>query len=308
MVDFTPGRTTRFAAVLLVTPLLVAVSTPAAAQQDGSTQPAPNSTTNLGTMVVAPQQSPGQNKAQAPKMRVNRHSLNINLGPILPAPGVSPKSTQPPPGHMHTVQQHVVHTPPRPIHVVSPNYPVNAYANGVKGSVTVSFTINKSGTTSHIHILHSAPPGIFDAAAEAAVRQWLFQPATENNHPVADTVSQTLVFRPPQSNGAGNAQANGSSSRHSGKPPADSVPGNIHPVHLVPPEYPTSAYGSGQGGVVTISFQVEPNGRTSHIRVVYAKPQHIFNVATENAVRQWRFKHISHPTKVVQTIRFTPPN
>ena len=308
MVDFTPGRTTHFAAILLVTPLLAAFSPAAVAQQNGSNQSAPNSTTNLGTMVVAPQQSPDQNNANGPKMRVNRQSLKINLGPSLPSPGVLPKSTQPAPGHAPAGQQHVARTPPRPIHVVSPDYPANAYANGIKGSVTVGFTIDKSGTTSRIHILRSNPPGVFDEAAEAAVRQWLFQPATENNQPVADTVSQTLVFRPPQSNEPGSAQAGQSIIRHSGRPPADSVPGNIHPVHLVPPKYPTGAYGSGEGGMVTVSFKVEPDGRTSHIRVVYAKPRHIFNVATKNAVRQWRFKHVSHPTTVVQTIRFTPPN
>ena len=134
--------------------------------------------------------------------------------------------------------------------------------------------------------------------------QWLFQPATENGQPIAENVSQTLVFRPPANTPV---QTASNTIRHTGGPPADSVPGNIHPVHLVPPQYPPAAYRRNQGGSVTVSFLVEPSGHTSHIRVMYSNPRYIFNRAATAAVRRWRFKHVA-TTGVVQTIRFTPPN
>ncbi len=276
-------------------------SVAALAQQD-ATSSATNSTTNLGTLVVAPQKAPNQSSAPKPDLRVQRQSLNLNLG-VSPTPPPNGRVKQPPQPQQH---QAVQRTPPSPLHIVQPQYPVAAYNGHLKGTVTVGFTIDASGSTSHIHIIGSQPPGVFDDAARAAVKQWLFQPATVNGQPVAENVSQTLVFRPPAH--SQQSPAHPASVRHSGGPPSDSVPGNIHPVRISPPRYPPAAYNNNRGGRVTVSFVVDPNGRTSHIRVVYSKPRHIFDNAAMNAVRRWRFKPVSKPTTVVQTIRFTPPN
>ena len=295
-------RIVSLSAALALAPTLAALPAAARAQQDSNT-PASNSTTNLGTLVVAPQNAPDKANTQRTNLRVQRHSLNLNLG----------QSPVPPPSRDIRVrqqqeqqqQQVAQRTPPSPLHIVPPQYPPSAYARHVEGTVTVGFTVNASGTTSHIHIIDSRPAGLFDAAARTAVSQWLFQPATENGQPIAENVSQTLVFRPPAN---APSQTASDTIRHSGGPPADSVPGNIHPVHLVPPQYPPAAYRRNQGGSVTVSFLVEPSGHTSHIRVMYSDPRHIFNRAATEAVRRWRFKHVTKPTEVVQTIRFTPPN
>ncbi len=290
-------------AALAIAPALAVMPAAARAQQDSDTS-STSSTTNLGTLVVAPQKAPSQSSAPQPNLKVRRNSLRLNLG-ISPSP--------PPTHHAGTPQQPTPHqtvqrTAPTPLHIVQPQYPASAYARHVKGTVTVGFTISASGTTSHIHIIDSHPAKIFDAAARNAVSQWLFQPATENGQPVAENVSQTLVFRPPANTPQAPEQAEAKPVRHFGGPPANTVPGNIHPLHLVPPKYPPAAYRRNQGGMVTVSFVVDPNGHTSHIDVVYSKPRHIFDSAAEDAVRHWRFKPVSQPTKVVQTITFTPPN
>lgn len=289
---------------LALVPILAGAPASALGQQDSDTSSSSN-TTNLGTMVVAPQDAPNQSSAPKPNLKVRRNSLNLNLG----------ASPNPPPGHSNSTlrqqpqsQQPVQRSEATPLHVVSPEYPASAYARRIKGTVTVGFTINASGTTSHIHIIDSHPSGIFDAAARAAVSQWLFQPATKNGQPVAENVSQTLVFRPPANMQQTPSRTASNTVRHFGGPPSNSVPGNIHPVHLVPPQYPPAAYRRNQGGLVTVSFLVDSNGRTSHIDVVYSKPRHIFDSAARDAVRQWRFKPVTQPTKVVQTITFTPPN
>jgi len=289
-------RITSVSAVALVVALGMP-SVAALAQQDAT-----SSSTNLGTLVVAPQKAPNQSGGPKPNLKVHRQSLNLNLGvsPSPPPNGGIKQPRQPQP------QQAVQRTQPTPLHIVQPQYPVSAYNSHLKGTVTIGFRIDASGSTSHIHIIDSQPPGIFDDAARAAVKQWLFQPATVNGQPVAENVSQTLVFRPPSR--AEQTPAQSRAIRHSGGPPSDSVPGNIYPVHIVPPRYPPAAYNNNKGGRVTVSFVVGPDGRTTHIRVVYSKPRHIFDTAAMNAVRRWRFKPVSKPTTVVQTIRFTPPN
>jgi TonB family protein len=288
---------------LALVPILAGTPATALGQQDSDTS-STSSTTNLGTLVVAPQNAPNQSSAPKPDLKVRRNSLNLNLG-VSPSPSPSHgNSTSRQPQFRQPVQRSAA----TPLHVVSPEYPASAYARHIKGTVTVGFTINASGTTSHIHIIDSHPSGVFDAAARAAVSQWLFQPATENGQPVAENVSQTLVFRPPANMDQTPSQTASNTVRHFGGPPSNSVPGNIHPVHLVPPQYPPTAYRRNQGGLVTVSFLVDPSGRTSHIDVVYSKPRHTFDSAAKDAVRQWRFKPVTKPTKVVQTITFTPPD
>lgn len=303
MFDRKLHRIINLAAPLLLVPLIGGFSMTAAAQQDATASSTSN-TTNLGTMVVAPQHAPNPSSAPQANLKVQRHSLNLDFGPGSSAPA-QPPTSKPQQALPHPAVHHPVkRVPPSPLHIVQPQYPANAYASEQKGTVTVGFTITSGGSTTNIHILDSHPSGVFDNAAREAVSQWLFQPATENGQPVAVNVSQTLVFRPPHPATAKAAR----STRHSGAPPADSVPGNIHPLHLVPPQYPSRAYRLSEGGVVTVSFVVRPNGHTARIKVLYSKPRVTFNNAAMNAVRQWRFKPVNHTTRVVQTIRFTPPD
>lgn len=55
------------------------------------------------------------------------------------------------------------------------------------------------------------------------------------------------------------------------------------------PEYPSSALRSRQSGSVVVSFTVDPDGRTSNVKVVSSTTRHIFDRAAMNAVRSYRF-------------------
>lgn len=291
----------RFFRVLLAALALFSCAPVLLAQQQ-SPSASTDSNTNLGTLIVSPQKAPQQASAPQANLRVQRQALNLNLGSG-PVPSVIPaQTTQATPKEqpVHATR----HVGPRPLDLSAPHYPANALADHKEGTVTVAFTIQPDGSTADIRIVNSEPPGVFDNAARAAVRRWLFQPATTNGMPVASNVSQTLIFRPP----AGAAAQPKPPSDKARQTPADSVPGNVHPTHLVAPQYPSSAYRSGQGGSVTLSFMVTRSGRTSDIRVLASKPRHVFDHAAREAVRRWRFKPVKTPTKVIQTIRFTPPD
>lgn len=280
----------------------LATCVPGLAQQTpsaGTSSPA----TNLGTMVVAPDNAPNASTVTE-QLRVQRRALKLNFGSTPAAPpnlgqssGMRPKSAAPV----------IKRLPPRPLDVSPPQYPSRALAKRLKGTVTVAFTIRADGTTSNIRIKESQPPGVFNYAARKAVRHWLFRPATANGVPVASRVRQTLVFRPPAGTQSPAPRQHAPQAGAVGRHPADSVPSNIHPTHLVAPQYPQQAYRSRVGGSVTVSFMVAPNGHTRDIRVVTSRPRHIFDNAAVEAVQRWRFKPVAKPTRVVQTIRFTPP-
>ena len=56
-------------------------------------------------------------------------------------------------------------------------YPPAAKAAGIEGSVTVRYDVTAAGAVANARVVASAPAGVFDAAALAAVRQWRFRAA-----------------------------------------------------------------------------------------------------------------------------------
>lgn len=301
-----PQRTIRFFCTSLGALALLSCAPGLLAQQpspSSSTSP----TTNLGTLIVSPEKAPHQASAPQANLRVQRQALNFNLGSG-PSPTAASAQTKKAVPKEQPPAPAVKRVAPQPLHVFAPHYPASALSNREKGTVTVAFTIQPDGSTADIRIVSSEPSGVFDSAARAAVSRWLFRPATANGMPVASNARQTLVFRPPaRAKTAPPAQPKPQPDQ-ARQIPADSVPGNVHPTHLVAPQYPPNAYRSRQGGSVTVSFLVTRSGRTSDIQVITSEPRHIFDNAAKDAVRQWQFKPVKAPTKVVQTIKFTPPD
>ncbi len=56
-------------------------------------------------------------------------------------------------------------------------YPPAAKAAGVEGSVTVRYDVTAGGAVANAQVVASAPPGVFDDAALASIRQWRFKAA-----------------------------------------------------------------------------------------------------------------------------------
>ncbi|MGH8273684.1 MAG: energy transducer TonB [Gammaproteobacteria bacterium] len=282
-------------------------------------QQAPAPTTSLGTMVVTPLRTNAP-YASTRTTKIQRSSLNLQMQtglPVqrgaLPPPSANRKSppAQPLP-HPKSQPKPIIRTPPRALRIVPPKYPGAAAAQHLRGSVTVGFTIEADGRTARIHILSATTRNVFNQATREAVRQWRFRPATENGKPVARTVSQTIVFNPPvQQTTLPQPPPTPKLAQTQAAPPkqasAKSVPVKIQPTHIVAPAYPPKAYRQGIGGAVTVQFTVGTDGRPRHIRVIQATPQGLFNEAAKQAVRKWRFQPIETPTKITQTIHFTPP-
>lgn len=75
----------------------------------------------------------------------------------------------------------------------SPRYPEGAQWAGAEGYALMRFDVNAEGRTENVEIVYSIPYREFGEEGERAVRQWRYQPATQNGVPVVQTDIVTLL-------------------------------------------------------------------------------------------------------------------
>lgn len=83
--------------------------------------------------------------------------------------------------------------PPRPIKIVKPKYPKDAFATRLEGVVEVEILIDAGGKVARARLLKSVPR--LDQAALDTVNQWRFSPAMKNGHPVATIALAPVMFQ-----------------------------------------------------------------------------------------------------------------
>ncbi len=79
-----------------------------------------------------------------------------------------------------------------------PDYPENALAQHVSGSVTVQFTVDVNGEPRDIHVIEATPPGVFDRAALAAIKHWRYAPMVVNGTAIEVPVKTLVRFELPK--------------------------------------------------------------------------------------------------------------
>lgn len=87
--------------------------------------------------------------------------------------------------------------PPQVISRRFPRYPAEAEAQGLEGVVVVRLLIDAEGRVETARVVRAEPPGVFEEAAEAAVRGWRFTPARDGGQAVPVWARQTLRFELP---------------------------------------------------------------------------------------------------------------
>jgi TonB family protein len=83
---------------------------------------------------------------------------------------------------------------PRVISRSRVRYPETARKQGLVGHVLLRFHLDEKGGMSQLHVVQAEPPGVFEKAALAAVREWRFAPAEKNGVPVAYWVELPMPF------------------------------------------------------------------------------------------------------------------
>jgi TonB family protein len=85
--------------------------------------------------------------------------------------------------------------PAKIIRRVAPVAPAGISARQ-SGFVVVKFNIATNGRVGDVEVVESSPTGVFDDAARAAVRKWMYEPRKENGAAVESSAKARLVFEP----------------------------------------------------------------------------------------------------------------
>ena len=84
--------------------------------------------------------------------------------------------------------------PPKELHRPSLQYPRASQEDGDEGIVTLRFIVQPDGSISDIRIARSSGHRRLDTAAQKALRNTKFQPATCHGKPIAVRIHQSFRF------------------------------------------------------------------------------------------------------------------
>ncbi len=82
-----------------------------------------------------------------------------------------------------------------PLVTLPPRYPPTAKARRIEGFVEVEFSVDTDGKTADIRIIDAEPAGVFERAAQRAIRRWRFQAHVVEGKAVAVRARQRVDFR-----------------------------------------------------------------------------------------------------------------
>ena len=183
--------------------------------------------------------------------------------------------------------------PPVRIGGSQPEYPVEARAAGVEGTVVLYGLIGRDGKVREARVVRGLSPPL-DAAALAAFRTWRFSPATQKGKKVEFKYNAGIEFRInfPAEQVAATSEPEGAPAAPAAAAPDAPLPygGNFTaPVRttMVWPQKPPGA--QMVKGEVTLQLIVGKSGEVQDIDVVAGLPQGVTEAAIE-AVRQWKFR------------------
>ncbi len=182
------------------------------------------------------------------------------------------------------------------LHTIDPIYPPEAKAKGIQGTVWLKGMIGIDGRAHDLKLVSG--PRALVGAAEDAVRQWTFEPATFDGKPRAVPWDFHLNFRmdettePPR-----NIALSRESMTH-------------RVVRKVAPVYPAEAQRKGIYGDVVLRALVGKDGRVKSVEKISGNP--ILAKAAIAAVRQWAYEPTlihGEPVDVhlTVTVSFAPP-
>ncbi|HEU4664285.1 MAG TPA: M56 family metallopeptidase [Dokdonella sp.] len=170
-------------------PTAPVASVPATAAGAVAAAAASSSRETVPAAVAAPKQAPLANLPAPATPTANAASLRAPAAaPATTAPAKAKPDASAP---LEPVAAPAAPKPPVATYVVAPSFP-NYYASQ-SGRVEATFTIAEDGSVKDIKFV-GAKDGAFERAAERALRQWRFDPATLPDQPMRYT--QAFVFAP----------------------------------------------------------------------------------------------------------------
>lgn len=101
--------------------------------------------------------------------------------------------------------------------------------------------------------------------------------------------------------------------RRAAAPDLRALAAQLKRIHYQAPRYPNRALDDRISGSVVVQFVVDPQGRTTQLKVVESKPQGVFDRAAMDAIARWRYRPARYDGRPVAVpvrtlIRFVLPN
>jgi TonB family protein len=260
-------------------------------------------------------------ESAVPVGRSTLSTLALILLPILTAGCalLGGRRAEPPPAPPAVVETPVRmswEVAPRLISMVTPVYPDSARRAGIEGQVNLQIVVDELGRVTEAEVLLARPAGLFDEAAVAAIRQWIFEPARAGGKPIKVRMGQRMEFslgdrRPPSPSPPPAGEKPPIIVREM-EPPHVPKPGEtpifmawedapeLIPVTQVRPEYPAIALKAGLEGKVILQIVIDEEGNVIQADVILAQPPGVFEDAAIKAIRQWKFKPAKQRDKAIK--------
>lgn len=187
-----------------------------------------------------------------------------------------------------------------------PEYPVEARAAGIEGTVVLFGVVDRSGKVKNARVVRGLSPPL-DSAALAAFRTWRFKPATQKGKKVEFKYNAGIEFRINEPAGqvaapqvaeaptaASQPVAAPAEPPAASTPPATTVPlaygGEFTPPVRITMVWPQKPQGAQMvKGEVKLQLAVGADGSVRDVEVLAGLPQGVTEAAIE-AVLQWKFK------------------
>ena len=189
---------------------------------------------------------------------------------------------------------------PRSISKVKPVYPEEARKKRIEGLVILEAVIDKNGRVRETRMI-ATPDPLLTAAAEQAVKQWVYEPYILNGIAKDVLFTATVTFaldpEPAAKKNVGNALTRLNASQRPRK------------INDVKPVYPEEALKNKIEGVVIMEAMADEQGKVKNIRII-SSPSLLLNNAALAAVKQWVYEPyivngIAKPVIFTVTVTFS---
>lgn len=187
-----------------------------------------------------------------------------------------------------------------PLKRMQPKYPRAAIDKHIEGCVLVSFVIDEKGRADQYRIEDSVPKGVFDQATLKALNGSRFQPPARPGR-----YAQANHYRIEGGAHALEHECAPVPSYEALNPGAAAPARELQVYQQVMPTFDEHS-GIGDGGCVSVRFQIKHDGFVGDVEVLEARPATLAE-PTIAALKQWQFQSFPPPdVYAVQTFNFAP--
>jgi TonB family protein len=167
-------------------------------------------------------------------------------------------------------------------------YPPEARSAGM---VTLDVTVDSSGAVQTVQAARNVPP--LTKAAEDAVRQWKFHPATKGDQPVSGIIRVNVVFNPFNPSDV--------SIPNKPLPPPEGTAANAAGVFR-PPDVKSAGYAvyppdTVASGAVVLDIQLSEDGSVQEVSTLRGVDR--LAAASSKALRNWQFTPAAYEGKPI---------